>query len=153
MNAHGILILLQVWLSIARTPMMTGTLLAQLAGKSLPATLTCVGTPDPTMLKFVISAIESLFQNISWLLTWKRYIRDLQCTLERRWLRMNKLQHTLSRNDSRRCRERKGKRKRKRNTGMMMMMMMRMMTIHITRPRTTMTKGKLTLSSGPPKGS
>ena len=48
--------------------MMTGTLLEQLTGKSLPATPTCVGTPNPTMLNFVISAIEFLFQMISCLL-------------------------------------------------------------------------------------
>ena len=67
---------------------------------------------------------------------------------------MNKLECTLSRNGSRKCRERKGKRKRKRNTGMMMMMvMMRMMTICITHPRNTMTTAKLTPSSGPPEGS
>ena len=68
MSAYGILILLQVRLSIARTPMMTDTLLAKLVGKSLPATPTCVGTTNPTMLNFVISAIEFLFQMISCLL-------------------------------------------------------------------------------------
>ena len=44
---------------------MTGTLLEQLARKSLPATPTCVGTPNPTMLNSVISAVEFLFQKIS----------------------------------------------------------------------------------------
>ena len=45
--------------------MMTGTLLAELVGKSLPVTWTCVGTPNPTTLKFVISVVEVLFQKIS----------------------------------------------------------------------------------------
>ena len=47
-------------------------------------------------------------------------------------MRVNKLEHMLSGNGSRKCRERKGKR----NTGMMMTM--RMMTRRITCPRTTM---------------
>ena len=54
--------------------MMTDTL--QPVGKFLPATLTCVSTPNPTMLKFVISAIESLFQMISCLIIWKRHIQE-----------------------------------------------------------------------------
>ena len=52
----------------ARTPMMTGTLLAQLVGKSLPASLTYAGIPNPTTLNFVISVIEFLFQMISCLI-------------------------------------------------------------------------------------
>ena len=62
---------------------MTDTLLAKPAGKSLPATLTCVSTPNPTMLKFVISAVEFLFQMISCLIILKRRIRDQQNALER----------------------------------------------------------------------
>ena len=51
---------------------MLGTpiyLLAQLAGKFLPATPTCVSTPNHTMLKFATSAIEFLFQKISCVIT------------------------------------------------------------------------------------
>ena len=65
MNAYGTLTLLQVWLSIARTLMMTGTLLAQFAGKSLVATPTCAGTPHHTTLNFVMSVAEPLFQMIN----------------------------------------------------------------------------------------
>ena len=65
MNACGILILLQVWLSIVRIHMMTDTMLAQHAGKSLATTPTCAGTPHHTTLNFVMSAIEPLFQMIS----------------------------------------------------------------------------------------
>ena len=64
MNAYGTLILLQVWLSIARTHTMTGTMLAQLVGKSLVTTPTCAGTPHHTTLNFVMSVAELLFQMI-----------------------------------------------------------------------------------------
>ena len=49
-------------------PPTTDILLAQLVGKSLQATPTCVSIPSPTMLKFVISAIEFLFQMINCLI-------------------------------------------------------------------------------------
>ena len=64
-NAYGTLTLLQVWLSIARSPMMTGTLLAQFVGKSLVATPTCADTPHHTTLNFVMSVTEPLFQMIN----------------------------------------------------------------------------------------
>ena len=65
MNAYGILILLQVWLSIARIHMMTGTMLEQCTGKFLVTTQTCAGTPHHTTLNFVMSVAEPLFQMIS----------------------------------------------------------------------------------------
>ena len=65
MNTCGILILLQVWLSIVRIHMMTGTMLAQHAGKFLVTTLTCAGTPHHTTLNFVMTVAEPLFQVIS----------------------------------------------------------------------------------------
>ena len=63
---------------------MTGTSLAQLAGKSLPATPTCVGTPNPTTLNFVISVIEFLFQKIYKLIAHMREIHlgSTVCTRE-----------------------------------------------------------------------
>ena len=45
--------------------MMTGTMLAQHAGKFSVATLTCAGTPHHTTLNFVMSVTEPLFQMIS----------------------------------------------------------------------------------------
>ena len=58
-------------------------LLAQLAEKFLPATPTCVSTPNCTILKFATSAVEFLFQKISCVITYMRNIQDKQDTLKR----------------------------------------------------------------------
>ena len=62
MNAYCTLTLLQVWLSIARIYMTTGTMLAQLVGKFLVTTPICAGTPHHTTLNFVMSAAELCFR-------------------------------------------------------------------------------------------
>ena len=62
MNAYGTLTLLQVQLNIVGIHMMTDTMLAQHAGRSLATTPTCVDTLHAITLNFVISVADHLFQ-------------------------------------------------------------------------------------------